>query len=68
MLKKKSLKTNYTNKLKNPIFKVIQEASNTLALESYVIGGFVRDMLLERGKPKILMWLLLVMESNWRKR
>jgi tRNA nucleotidyltransferase (CCA-adding enzyme) len=52
MLKKKSLKTNYTNKLKNPIFKVIQEASNTLALESYVIGGFVRDMLLERGKAK----------------
>jgi putative nucleotidyltransferase with HDIG domain len=48
----KSGKTNYTNKLKNPIFQVIQETSKVLALESYVIGGFVRDMLLKRGKAK----------------
>jgi len=44
--------TNYTKKLKNPIFQVIQEESQALALESYVIGGFVRDMLLNRGKAK----------------
>jgi tRNA nucleotidyltransferase (CCA-adding enzyme) len=40
------------NALKNPIFKVISEASLDLGLESYVIGGYVRDYLLERGSHK----------------
>ncbi|WP_420400358.1 CCA tRNA nucleotidyltransferase [Flagellimonas sp.] len=38
--------------LENPIFKIIGEASKELGLDSYVIGGFVRDYLLQRGAPK----------------
>tara|TARA_R100001369_G_scaffold20091_1_gene36551 strand:- start:25064 stop:26497 length:1434 start_codon:yes stop_codon:yes gene_type:complete len=43
---------NYTSALKHPIFKIISQAAENLRLESYVIGGFVRDYLLERGEPK----------------
>jgi len=47
------LKTkNYKSALKHSIFKVISQAAENLGLESYVIGGFVRDFLLERGEPK----------------
>ncbi|WP_203296358.1 CCA tRNA nucleotidyltransferase [Luteirhabdus pelagi] len=42
----------YTNALSQPIFKTIAKASSNLGLESYVIGGFVRDYLLKRGEPK----------------
>lgn len=38
--------------LKHPIFKTISEASKRLNLESYVIGGYVRDFLLKRNQPK----------------
>lgn len=43
---------NYKEALSHPIFNVIQEASDSLNLESYVIGGFVRDFILKRGKAK----------------
>ena len=43
---------NYKDALQNPIFKIISEASKNLNLESYVIGGFVRDYLLQRGDAK----------------
>lgn len=43
---------NYTDALSNPIFKTISTAADELALESYVIGGFVRDYILQRGKEK----------------
>jgi len=43
---------NYTSALQNPIFDVIAKASETLNIESYVIGGFVRDLLLNRGSKK----------------
>ena len=43
---------NYTDALSNPIFKTISKATDELALESYVIGGFVRDYILQRGKEK----------------
>ncbi len=43
---------NYKNALQNPIFKVISQASETLNIQSYVIGGFVRDYILERGSAK----------------
>lgn len=38
--------------LKNPIFSVIAEASSELGLESYVIGGYVRDFILDKKIPK----------------
>ena len=43
---------NYTKALNNPIFNIIEKASQELNLESYVIGGFVRDFILERDFKK----------------
>lgn len=43
---------NYTKALNNPIFKIIAQASQGLNVDSYVIGGFVRDFLLERDFKK----------------
>ena len=42
----------YISALKNPIFRTISKASKNLNLESYVIGGFVRDFLLKRDEAK----------------
>jgi putative nucleotidyltransferase with HDIG domain len=46
------VKENYTKALQNPIFKIIAQASHELTIESYVIGGFVRDFLLQRDFKK----------------
>lgn len=43
---------NYSQALQHPIFKVISQATAELQIDSYVIGGFVRDLLLERGEHK----------------
>ena len=43
---------NYIKALNNPIFKTIAQASNELHIDSYVIGGFVRDYLLNRPLKK----------------
>ncbi|AUC75603.1 CCA tRNA nucleotidyltransferase [Olleya sp. Bg11-27] len=43
---------NYKAALQNPVFKIISQASKNLNLDSYVIGGFVRDYILERGDAK----------------
>lgn len=43
---------NYKEALNNPIFKIIAKASEELHIESYVIGGFVRDLLLKRASKK----------------
>jgi len=43
---------NYTKALHNPIFKIISQAAQELGVESYVIGGFVRDFLLNRDFKK----------------
>lgn len=43
---------NYKQALNNPIFEIISKASQELGLESYVIGGFVRDFLLQRDFKK----------------
>ncbi|OAZ04404.1 CCA tRNA nucleotidyltransferase [Flavobacterium succinicans] len=43
---------NYKSALNNTIFEVISKASQELNIESYVIGGFVRDLLLKRGSKK----------------
>lgn len=45
-------KINYIHALKHPIFKKIAQAANLLNLETYVIGGFVRDYFLQRGNSK----------------
>ena len=43
---------NYKTALNNKIFEVISKASKELNIESYVIGGFVRDLLLGRDFKK----------------
>lgn len=43
---------NYTKALHNPIFKIISQAAKEIGVESYVIGGFVRDFLLDRNFKK----------------
>jgi putative nucleotidyltransferase with HDIG domain len=47
-----ALKNNYLEALKNPIFKIVAQASEQLGLDSYVIGGFVRDLILDREHKK----------------
>jgi len=43
---------NYKTALHNKIFEVISKASQELNIDSYVIGGFVRDLLLGRDFKK----------------
>ena len=43
---------NYKSELQNPIFKIISQASQELNVDSYVIGGFVRDLILDRDFKK----------------
>ncbi len=45
-------KPNYKRALNHPVFSVIRKASKQLNIDSYVIGGFVRDFLLKRGDAK----------------
>lgn len=43
---------NYTKSLQDKIFKIIAQAAQELNVESYVIGGFVRDLILQRDYKK----------------
>ncbi|AIN74570.1 HD domain-containing protein [Flavobacterium psychrophilum] len=43
---------NYKSALNNKIFEIISEASQELSIDSYVIGGFVRDLILKREFKK----------------
>lgn len=43
---------NYKQHLDNKIFEIVAQAAHELQLESYVIGGFVRDILLQRDHKK----------------
>lgn len=47
------MKLNYKDKLKHPVFKVTRDIVTEEGLESYVIGGFVRDLILERPSKDI---------------
>jgi len=47
---------NYKQALSAPIFEIISKSAEQLGFDSYVIGGFVRDFILDRackyvGKP-----------------
>ena len=50
LLKKNTM--NHKSALNNKIFEIISIASQELGLETYVIGGFVRDYLLKRDFKK----------------
>ena len=43
---------NYSAALKNPIFKTVQLVSDELNYPTYVVGGWVRDLLLNKEKNK----------------
>lgn len=43
---------NYKQALSHPIFEIVSQASESLNLETYVIGGFVRDFFLKRDFKK----------------
>ena len=43
---------NYKQALQHPIFKIISKSAKELNLDCYVIGGFVRDYILNRGSHK----------------
>ena len=40
---------NYKQHLEDKIFTIVSQAAEQLNLECYVIGGFVRDILLNRN-------------------
>ena len=42
----------HTNALTNPVFKTVSNAASQLNLECYVIGGYVRDYILNREDSK----------------
>ena len=44
---------NYSQYLKHPVFKVASEIITERNLEAYVIGGYVRDLLLDRPSKDI---------------
>lgn len=44
---------NYADKLKHPVFKVASQIVSENGLEAYVIGGFVRDLILDRPSKDI---------------
>ncbi len=45
-------RSNYQKAIQDPIFSIINEAARALGSNTYVIGGYVRDYLLQRGIPK----------------
>ncbi|MEH6536568.1 MAG: HD domain-containing protein [Psychroserpens sp.] len=45
-------KITFKEALHNDIFKVISKSAKELGVDSYVIGGFVRDFILNRGEHK----------------
>ncbi|HKK82544.1 MAG TPA: CCA tRNA nucleotidyltransferase, partial [Prolixibacteraceae bacterium] len=44
---------NYAKYIDNKIFKVISEQANGLGFETYVIGGYVRDLILKRPSKDV---------------
>lgn len=47
-----SEENNYKEALQHVVFNTITQAASNLELDSYVIGGFVRDYILQRGSAK----------------
>jgi tRNA nucleotidyltransferase/poly(A) polymerase len=47
------MSNNYAAYLKHPVFKVASQIVTEKGLEAYVIGGFVRDLILERPSKDI---------------
>ena len=50
---------NYKDKLKDPIFKIISDQSKKLNISTFIVGGWVRDMLLKRKNNNDLDFVCL---------
>lgn len=48
-----AMRTNYSEYLTHPVFKVAMQVVTENELEAYVIGGFVRDLILDRPSKDI---------------
>ena len=46
------LQTDFSNTLQDPLFKILKETVDEVDVEAYVIGGFVRDLILARVQKK----------------
>ena len=46
------LQTDFSNTLQDPLFKILKETVDEVGVEAYVIGGFVRDLILGRNQKK----------------
>lgn len=44
---------NLSSRLGNPVFRRVGQVSDRLGRETYVVGGYVRDLLLDRHSPDI---------------
>ncbi len=47
------MSSNYAAKLKHPVFKVVSQYATEQGLQAFVIGGFVRDLIMERPSKDI---------------
>ena len=47
------LSMNLSTHLKHPVFKIVSQICEEKQLEAYVIGGFVRDLILDRPSKDI---------------
>ena len=48
-----TMEKNYASALTHPVFKVVSQICSEKGLEAYVIGGYVRDLILERPSKDI---------------
>ncbi len=46
------MQQNHSKALQHPVFSILKETAKECGIETYVIGGFVRDHILNRGKAK----------------
>ena len=44
---------NYKSSLTHPVFKVVSQIADEQGIQAFVIGGYVRDLLLERPSKDI---------------
>jgi poly(A) polymerase len=47
------LQMNFSNELSHPVFSIVSEAARITQTEVYVIGGYVRDLILNRSSKDI---------------
>ena len=47
------METDFSSKLTHPVFELIGEAADELGVSCYVIGGFVRDLIMGRKSDDI---------------